>query len=55
MQEYESLWGTQNVDKILDDFAYKIEDIFGEVIDIRELIRATREDGMIGLILRVFK
>lgn len=55
MQEYESLWGTQNVDKILDDFAYKIEDIFGDVIDVRELIRATREDGMIGLILRVFK
>jgi hypothetical protein len=55
MQEYESLWGTQNVDKILDDFAYKIEDIFGNVIDVRELIRATREDGMIGLILRVFK
>jgi hypothetical protein len=55
MHEYESLWGTQNVDKIFDDFAYKVEDIFGDIVDVRELIRVTREDGMIGLILRVFK
>ena len=29
MDEYESLWGTQNVGKIFDDFTYKITDIFG--------------------------
>ena len=29
MEEYESLWGTQNVSKIFDDFTYKITDIFG--------------------------
>lgn len=56
MQEYETLWGTQNADKIFDDFTYKVAEIFGnEYVDLRELVRITREDGMIGLILRIFK
>lgn len=56
MREYETLWGTQNVDKIFDDFTYKISDIFGcDYVDLRELARLTKEDGMIGLILRIFK
>lgn len=56
MQEFEALWGTQNAQKILDDFTYKIADIFNsDYIDLRELVRLTKEDGMIGLILRIFK
>jgi hypothetical protein len=36
MQEFETLWGTQNADKIFDDFTYKIADIFGsDYIDLR--------------------
>lgn len=50
------MWGTQNADKIYDDFTYKITDIFGnDYVDLRELARITKEDGMIGLILRIFK
>lgn len=56
MRDYEYLWGNQNVDKIFDDFTYKIADIFGcDYVDLRELGRITKEDGMIGLILRIFK
>lgn len=57
MQEYEKLWGTQNAATILEDFIYKISDIFGgqEKIDLRELVWITKEDGMIGLILKIFK
>lgn len=44
------------MEKIFDDFTYKIADIFGnDNVDLRELIRITKEDGMIGLILRIFK
>lgn len=57
MQEYEHLWGTQNAAKIFEDFTYKISDLFGgyDTIDLRELVWITREDGMIGLILKIFK
>ena len=29
MEANEALWGTENVDKIVGDFTYKITDIFG--------------------------
>ena len=56
MEEYEALWGTHNINAILDDFTYKMTDIFGcECVYVSELVRLTHEDGMIGLILRIFK
>lgn len=43
LKDYEHLWGTQNVDKIFDDFTYKIADIFGcDYVDLRELGRITK-------------
>lgn len=43
LRDYEYLWGNQNVDKIFDDFSYKIADIFGsEYVDLRELARVTK-------------
>ena len=43
LRDYEHLWGNQNVDKIFDDFTYKIADIFGsDYVDLRELTRITR-------------
>lgn len=36
LEANESLWGTENVDKIVDDFTYKITDIFGcGTVDVR--------------------
>lgn len=36
MKEYESLWGTQNIGQIFDDFAEKISEIFGkESVNLR--------------------
>ena len=43
LRDYEHLWGNQNVDKIFDDFTYKVADIFGyEYVDLRELGRITK-------------
>ena len=56
LQEYEGLWGTDNVEQIIEDFTYKIHEIFdSELIDTRDLMQRTKNDGMIGLILQIFK
>lgn len=47
-----------NVDvrQIIDPFTYKIMEIFGpDSIEPYDLAAVTKEDGMIGLILQIFK
>lgn len=55
MREYEHLWGTQNSNKVFEDFNYKIYEIFGDSVPVYDLIKRTINDGMIGLILEIFK
>lgn len=36
IQDYEDLWGNQNVEQMMESFAYKVTDIFGvEGVDAR--------------------
>lgn len=55
IRQYEHLWGTQNSGQIFEDFNYKIYELFSENINIRDLVKRTLNDGMIGLILEIFK
>jgi hypothetical protein len=56
LREYEALWEKFNINQIIDQFTAEICDIFGgDSIEPRELVGATRENGMLGLILHVFK
>ena len=40
---------------MMDRFSYKMSDMFGDQLDPRDLISATKDNGIIGLILQVFQ
>lgn len=55
IQRYSTLWENQDIEQILEHLTYKIAEYFdGESVDPRELLRCTRENGMIGFILEIF-
>jgi len=56
LQEYGNLWDNQNLEQLLEDFTYKVNEMFGiDGIDPKALIIKTRTDGMLGLIMTIFK
>lgn len=56
LNEYGSLWDNQNLEQLLEDFTYKVNEIFGvDGIDPKALIVKTKTDGMLGLIMTIFK
>jgi hypothetical protein len=50
------MWDNQNLEQLLEDFTYKVNEIFGiDGIDPKALIIKTKTDGMLGLIMTIFK
>jgi hypothetical protein len=56
LHEYGNMWDNQNLEQLLEDFTYKVNEIFGiDGIDPKALIIKTKTDGMLGLIMTIFK
>ena len=56
LQEYGNMWDNQNLEQLLEDFTYKVNEIFGiDGIDPKALIIKTKTDGMLGLIMTIFR
>lgn len=50
------MWDNQNLEQLLEDFTYKVNEMFGvDGIDPKALVIATKNDGMLGLIMNIFK
>lgn len=56
LQEYGNMWDNQNLQQLLEDFTYKVNEMFGvDGVDPKALVMITKNDGMLGLIMNIFK
>ncbi len=50
------MWDNQTLEQWLEEFTYKVNEMFGiDGIDPKALIVVTKNDGMLGLIMNIFK
>ncbi len=50
------MWDNQTLEQWLEEFTYKVNEMFGiDGIDPKALIVATKDNGMLGLIMNIFK
>ena len=55
VQEFGDLWNNESDEHLIEGLSWKVIENFGENIDPRDLLVASSNNGMIGLILQFFK